>query len=49
MAQLVAQVPYKNEVGRSSRPRKRECMVAQLVEHSVDNGTVAGSIPAYAI
>lgn len=24
-------------------------MVAQLVEHSVDNGTVAGSIPAYAI
>ena len=45
LAQLVAQVPYKNEVERSNRSRKKYCTVAQSVERPAVNGIVIGSIP----
>ncbi len=45
LAQSVAQVPYKNEVERSSRSRKIDCIVAQQVELSAVTGKVIGSNP----
>jgi hypothetical protein len=45
LAQLVARVPYKNAVERSSRSRKKYCTVAQLAERPAVNGSVIGSIP----
>ncbi len=48
LAQLVAQVPYKNEVERSSRSRNKNCIVAQLVERPAVNGIRVGSNPTYA-
>lgn len=45
LAQLVAQVPYKNEVERSSRSRKKFMPSSSMAEHSALNGRVVGSSP----
>jgi hypothetical protein len=42
---MVAQIPYKDKVERSSRSRRSHCIVAQLAERLTVNQVVTGSIP----